>query len=61
MGVVEGRVEEIVSNASVETPICQSLQNAWQEIADQQQASLDSITFEQLVNSIAESEHMYYI
>ena len=62
MGAVEGKAEEIVSNATVDTPACQILQKVWQQIADQQQASLDAISLEKLAESIAnEDENMYYI
>lgn len=62
MSVVEGRADEVKSNASVETSTSRVLLDTWNEVASVQRDMLDSITFADLVKQASEqNENMYYI
>ena len=62
MGVIEGRSATVESNIANPTPSSQALQSVWQQMCDEQQQRLESITLEGLVESLRNDvEHMYYI
>jgi Rrf2 family protein len=62
MSVIEGRVNGVKTNASIETAPSRVLLDSWNEVASVQRDMLDSKTFADLVQQAAErSENMYYI
>jgi Rrf2 family protein len=61
MSVIEGADEPITSSASPESRSAHVLQAAWQEVADAERQSLQSITFADLVERARKSNEMYYI
>lgn len=62
MSVIEGRVEGVKTNASIETGPSRVLLDCWNEVASVQRDMLESKTFAELVRQAAErNENMYYI
>jgi len=62
MSVVEGRMNEVKSSATVETATSRVLLDAWNDVASVQRDMLDAITFADLAErAAARSENMYYI
>lgn len=62
MSVVEGRMNEVKSSATVETATSRVLLDAWNDVASVQRDMLDAITFADLAErAAARNENMYYI
>lgn len=62
MSVVEGRMNEVKSSATVETATSRVLLDAWNDVASVQREMLAAITFADLAErAAARSENMYYI
>lgn len=62
MGVIEGKNQEISSNAQLETAVSRTLLDVWNIAAKQQDQILRSITFGELTQRLQrETDNMYYI
>jgi Rrf2 family protein len=62
MSVVEGRNDELSTNAAAETPISRALLKVWRDVARSQHELLDGITFAELLErSQGPEKNMYYI
>jgi len=62
MRVMEGRVEDLQSNASIATPISETLLDVWREVARTEHELLDAVTFAELLErALGPEKNMYYI
>lgn len=62
MAIIEGQEEALKTAVSDRSPTGKVLQNAWQEIANKQQAMLRALTFDKLVERVFQQQgSMYYI
>lgn len=62
MSVIDGRNDDVSSNAASDTPISRALLDVWRDVARRQHELLEAITFADLVERAQGPEKdMYYI